>query len=402
MKIAIIGGGAAGFFAAIQCQKVFPEYQVFLFEKTHKPLAKVRVSGGGRCNVTHQCKYVSELIKHYPRGGKRLKSVFSTFGVQDTIQWFNEKGVQLKTESDGRMFPISDDSKSIIDALWKGVKDVGVKVVLGQKVIKILPQKPGFELWANESLGVFDKLILATGGQGKKENYQWLRQLGISIKDPVPSLFTFNIREPKLNALMGIATKGMVKIPGISNVEKGDILITHWGLSGPVILRLSAWLAKELAKKKYHFNVLINWLPEIQQDQIKPLLAQNAHKKLKNNNVFELPNRLWYYLIQNTNIDLDHRWINLSKSSKNKLSNALSQDTYEVKGKTTFKEEFVTCGGVSLDQINLKTMESLVYPGLYFAGELLDIDGVTGGFNFQAAWSTGFIAGSLGERIEDK
>lgn len=395
MKVAIIGGGAAGFFAAISCKQHHPDAQVHILEKTRKTLGKVKISGGGRCNVTHACKYTSELIKFYPRGGNQLKKVFSAFGTQATIQWFEDRGVQLKTESDGRMFPTSDQSQTIIDALWAAVKKHNIAVLLSHSVSEILPQSVGFKLTINDSSQHYDKVILATGGHPKSTSYDWLRALDIDIIEPVPSLFTLNIPKTPITALMGVVVQASVRIPGSSFIEEGPILITHWGLSGPAVLRLSAWAARYLSEQHYQFEVGINWIPAHSQEVIKEQLQQEPLKKLKNNNPFQLPARFWIYILTRSGIDPEQTWESTRKTNKNKLVFHLSQDAYQVKGKTTFKEEFVTCGGVDLKQVNMTTMESTKHSGLYFAGELLNIDAVTGGFNFQAAWSTGYVAGKL-------
>lgn len=395
LKVAIIGGGAAGFFAAISCKKHHPNAEVHLIEKTKKTLSKVKISGGGRCNVTHNCQYASTLIKNYPRGGKKLKKIFSVFGTRDTIAWFASHGVKIKVEEDGRMFPISDNSQSIIDALWRGINDADIKVLFSSVVSQILPIKQGLELVVQKKKVIYNKVILATGGHPKSSSYDWLRNIGISIVPPVPSLFTFNIPKSGITKLMGVVSIATVRIKGLKYIESGPLLITHWGMSGPAILKLSSWAARDLHSKNYNFETLINWAPSYSQEELKPALNLESKKKLKNNNPFNLPARLWSYLIARSGIDENTSWIETIKKDKNKLVNIISQDCYSVSGKTTFKEEFVTCGGVSLDQVNMNTMESKQVEGLYFAGEVLDIDAVTGGFNFQAAWSTGFIAGKL-------
>ena len=395
MKVAIIGGGAAGFFAAISCKQHHPNAQVHLIEKTKKTLGKVKISGGGRCNVTHDCQYASDLIKNYPRGGKKLKKVFSVFGTRDTIQWFSTHGVEIKVEEDGRMFPISDNSQSIIDALWRGINKANIKVVFSNTVTQITSLEHGFELVVQKESVHYDKVILATGGHPKASSYDWLRTIGISIIPPVPSLFTFNIPKTDITKLMGVVSKASVRIKGLKYAETGPLLITHWGMSGPVILKLSSWAARDLYLQNYIFDVLINWAQPYSQEEIKPILNIEPKKKLKNNNPFSIPARLWAFLLARAGIDENISWMETVKKDKNKLVNIISQDCYNVSGKTTFKEEFVTCGGIALEQVNMSSMESKQFKGLYFAGEVLDIDAVTGGFNFQAAWSTGFLAGKL-------
>ena len=396
MKVAVIGGGAAGYFAAINCKRNFPEAQVILFEKTKKTLSKVKISGGGRCNVTHDCKYISDLVKHYPRGGKKLKKVFKQFSIQDTITWFSNEGVELKVEPDGRMFPITDDSQTIIDALENARKKIDVQLMLSHHVKSIKIVEDGFELVIKEEPFQYDKIIIAAGGHPKISSYKWIEELGLTIIAPVPSLFTFNIPGSKLPELMGVVAEGIVRIPGTPFIEKGPVLITHWGISGPAVLKLSAWAARHLEKEAYQYEVKINWVPDTGESDLALSLIEFPNKKLKNHNPFQLPLRLWLFLLKKAEVDVDISWYRTPKSKKNKLLHLLSQDVYRVSGKTTFKEEFVTAGGISLEEVDLLTMQSHQYPGMYFAGEVLDIDAVTGGFNFQAAWSTGYVAAKLG------
>ena len=395
LKVAVIGGGAAGFFAAISCKYHHPNAEIHIIEKTKKTLSKVKVSGGGRCNVTHDCRYPSELIKNYPRGGKKLKKVFSEFATRETIDWFSQKGVTIKVEEDGRMFPDTDNSQSIIDALWRGVNEQNIKVLFSSTVAAITIASYGFKLTINHDVLQYDKVIVAAGGYPKSASYDWLRSLGVEIIPPVPSLFTFNIPKTNITKLMGVVAHAAIRIKGLKYLEHGPLLITHWGMSGPAVLKLSSWAARDLYNLNYQFEIIINWVSSITQEEIKPALSLESKKKLKNNNPFNLPARLWTFLIRRTGIDENQSWNETPKKDKNKLVNAICQDGYAVSGKTTFKEEFVTCGGVSLDHVNMSTMESEQVKGLYFAGEILDIDAVTGGFNFQAAWSTGFVAGKL-------
>jgi len=397
MKVAIIGGGAAGFFAAISCKAHHPLATVHILEKTRKTLGKVKISGGGRCNVTHDCPYVSELIKHYPRGGKKLKHVFSEFGTRDTISWFEQRGVEIKAESDGRMFPASDQSQSIIDALWTQIRKDKIDLIQSCNVSELTPKEDGFDLTIDNTFVYYDHVIIATGGHPKKEAYDWLRKLRIDIATPVPSLFTFNLPKDKITSLMGVVAHASVRIEGMKYNESGPLLITHWGMSGPAILKLSSWAARDLSNLNYQYNVLINWTPSISQESLKSVLSIEVNKKMKNNNPASLPQRLWSFLLSRSGVDPESSWLETPKKFKNKLIATLSNDIYKVSGKTTFKEEFVTCGGISLDQVNMKTMESRHIKGLYFAGEVLDIDAVTGGFNFQAAWSTGYVAGKLSQ-----
>lgn len=403
MKIAIIGGGAAGFFAAIQCASKYPDYQIFILEKSSSLLSKVKVSGGGRCNVTHACFHSNQLVKYYPRGEKFLKSVFQEFQVNDTIDWFKQRKTPLKIEDDGRMFPISDDSQTIIDVFLNECKRLKINILTQYEVLKILPQNSGqFELEIKQKKPLFfDKIILTTGGKPKIENWHWLKDLGLHIETPVPSLFTFNMPNHPIRELMGLSVPYVrTRVQGTKLEDFGPVLITHWGMSGPAILKLSAWGARVLHDLNYHFTLKINWLATEKENQVLILLTQYKEEwKLKQikNCPFDLPKRLWQYFLEKLNIHPEKRWGELSKAETNRLNEILINDSYEVKGKTTFKEEFVTCGGVSLTEVEAKTMQSKKIKGLYFAGEVLNIDGVTGGFNFQAAWSTAFIAGQLRE-----
>lgn len=391
-RIAIIGGGAAGFMAAISAKERAPHAEVTLFEKTNKILSKVKISGGGRCNVSNACFNISELCKNYPRGGKQLKKSFIHFYTKDTIEWFAKRGISLKTEADKRIFPESNDSQTIVDCLVQALKKVGAQLATQSLVTQITPLEKGFQLSINNQELYFDKLIVATGGSPKLGGLQWLADLGYSIENPVPSLFTFNMPSESIKELMGVvAPNASVKIQGAKQKQSGPVLITHWGMSGPAILKTSAFEARTLAKQDYQFKTQINWADLSEQDYLQIIEGQGRKKIAKN--PFDLPSRLWLYLLDKIEIKADHLWSQLGKKNKNRLLNTLMNDVYDISGKTTFKEEFVTCGGVSLLNINMQTMESKLHPGMYFAGEVLDIDGVTGGFNFQAAWTTGFLAG---------
>lgn len=404
VKIAVIGGGAAGFFAAIHSASANKEAEVVLLEKTSKLLSKVKISGGGRCNVTHACFEIKPLSQAYPRGEKELKSVFTRFTTTDTISWFESRGVKLKTEEDGRMFPKSDDSQTIIDCLLKEAKKHKVKIETESDVKSIKPVfAGGFELNVNGETRQYDRVIVATGGSPKASGLEWVKQLGHGIEEPVPSLFTFNIEDNQLHELSGISVSPVkVKILESKYEFNGPVLITHWGLSGPAVLKLSAFAARFLAEKEYDFQVQVNWLNEKKEDvarlELMNLKAANPNKFVSNLFPYALPKRLLKYLFEKAAIDENKNWAEVSKEQVNRLINCLLYDTYTVKGKTMYKEEFVTCGGISLADINFKTMESKRIKGLYFAGEILDIDGITGGFNFQAAWSTGFIAGSAASK----
>jgi predicted Rossmann fold flavoprotein len=395
MRIAVIGGGAAGFMAAITAKQSSPKSEVFLFEKSNKLLSKVKVSGGGRCNVTNACFSISELSKKYPRGGAFLKKSFPHFFTKDTIDWFESRGVKLKAENDNRMFPITDNSQTIIDCLLRECENEEVEIKLNNVVKKITKTDVGFILEINDEIIQVERVIIATGGSAKKQGFDWLSDLGLTIVDPVPSLFTFNMPSEKIKNLMGVVAKNTsVSIQGIKQKQYGPLLITHWGMSGPAILKASAWNARELKANSYNFNININWANLSEQEYISIISEnKNSNRTISNKNPFDLPNRLWVFLLEKVNISNISTWNSLSKKESNRLLNTLLNDTYEVKGKTTFKEEFVTCGGVSLEEVNPKTLESKLHKGLYFCGEVLNIDGITGGFNFQAAWTTGFLAG---------
>jgi predicted Rossmann fold flavoprotein len=402
MKIAIIGAGAAGYFAAISCKNHFPEATVSILEKSNKTLAKVKISGGGRCNVTHACFSISELSKFYPRGEKHLKKSFGIFNTNHTVAWFNARGVELKTEADNRMFPITDNSQTIIDCLTREAEKLSIDVRLGFGVDSLKKTDVGFELSSNKEIFLFDKIIVATGGNPKTEGFNWLSSFNHEIIPPVPSLFTFNMPSEKTEALMGLATQNtVVRIQGTNLQQQGPLLITHWGMSGPAILKLSAWGARILNDLNYNFTLLVNWTglanEEIVREKVMSARLESAKKKIINANPFDLTARMWEYLLDRVEIKHDIIWSELPKKEQNRLINTLFNDAYKVEGKTTFKEEFVTCGGISLAEVNMNTMESRKQEGLFFAGEVLDIDGVTGGFNFQAAWTTGFIAGKLGK-----
>ncbi|TAE75960.1 MAG: NAD(P)/FAD-dependent oxidoreductase [Bacteroidetes bacterium] len=396
-KIIVVGAGAAGYFAAIHAAEN-KNYEVILIEKMHKVLSKVKISGGGRCNVTNACVQITELSKNYPRGEKFLKKSFQYFYTKDTIEWFENRDVKLKTEPDNRMFPTTDDSQTIVDVLEKERKKQNIQLVLGAELEEIsINSKENFVLKIkNQTNIIAKKIIITTGGSPKTENLDWIKKLGSHTIIPcLPSLFTFNMPKNPILALQGVAySHAQARIQGTNLVSNGAILITHWGMSGPAILRLSAWGARILAEKNYDFVVSIQWIgdkkPSDWQQEIEEWRKSNKQMK----NIWtDLPKRLWIFLLEKANIDLEKKANDLKKNEQNKLIELLTNDTYQVKGKTTFKEEFVTCGGVSLEDVNHNTMESKKIKNLFFAGEVLDIDGITGGFNFQAAWTTGFLAG---------
>lgn len=402
--VAVLGGGAAGFFGAIACAEANPEQPVLLLEKTGKLLGKVRVSGGGRCNVTHACDSAAQLVAHYPRGGRALKAAFQRFGVADTVAWFAQRDVALKTEADGRMFPTTDSSETIARALENAARRAGVQVFTNTAVEEIIPlPSGGFQLQLTGTgrpgpILAVSNLLVATGGQPRSAQYNWLRPLGHAVAEPVPSLFTFNVPESPLRELPGVSvSRARVTLAGEKLHYDGALLVTHWGVSGPAVLKLSAWGARRLSELDYTGTALINWLPDYTDDTLRPWLHQfrqeNGRKGITANPQFGLPQRLWRTLVEQAGIGPDMRWSDLPAKSQNRLLELLLRTPLAVRGKTTYKEEFVTCGGISLADIDLQTMQSRRVPGLYFAGEVLDIDGITGGFNFQAAWTTGFLAG---------
>jgi predicted Rossmann fold flavoprotein len=399
MKIAIIGAGAAGCFAAANIPGG-DGIEIAVFEKTGKALQKVKASGGGRCNVTHECFDIPELITRYPRGKQLLRRSLYQFTPNNTIEWFEARGVKLKTEPDGRMFPVTDSSETIIECIWKEMMRNKAQVYFHKSVVRI--EKTGELVVLHFSDGTTcqaDRVLIACGGFPKKEQYKWLEDAGHTIQSPVPSLFTFNMPKHPITELMGVSVgDATVKIAGSKVSAKGPLLITHWGMSGPAILKTSAIGARELAERNYEFRVLVNWLGEMQEDELRDMInelrREQGKQQVAGKCPFGLPKRLWEYLIQQCGVKDETRWGDLPAAMQNKLVEHLLRDGYDVKGKTTFKEEFVTCGGINLSEIDAHTMESRVVPGLYFAGELLDVDGITGGYNFQHAWSSGYVAAS--------
>ncbi|MFZ4058701.1 MAG: NAD(P)/FAD-dependent oxidoreductase [Ferruginibacter sp.] len=397
-RLIVIGGGAAGFFCAVNAARLCKDLEVIIIEKSNKLLSKVRVSGGGRCNVTHSCFSISDMIKKYPRGDAFLKKAFHHFFTTDTIQWFKERVGELKTEADGRMFPVSNSSETIIECLLREASKYKIQIQLNRVLKNIQPNEHGFLLECNDQESLqSDFVCVATGGFPKASGYDWLKQTGHSIALPVPSLFTFNMPGNAITQLMGITVDmAVVKIIGTKYVEQGPLLITHWGMSGPAILKLSAWAARTLSESEYTFSILVNWLPSYNEQSLKNAFQQirfeKAAQKISNKNPFGLPLRLWQYLLQQSGVDENIRWADLPSKEQNKLIKNCCAHEFQVKGKTTFKEEFVTAGGVQLNEIDHQTMESKLLPGLFFAGEVIDVDGITGGFNFQNAWTTGFLA----------
>lgn len=405
MKIIVIGGGAAGFFSAIHAASTNKDAEVVILEKTSKLLQKVKVSGGGRCNLAHSCFDLKQLSLAYPRGEKHLKSAFSKFMTTDTINWFESRKVKLKTESDGRMFPTSDNSETVINCLMSEAKKLKIKIELNKEVKRIEPLDGGFKIHlADGEIIECQKTIITAGGGQKLENYSWIKSLGHEIIEPVPSLFTFNIPDSDVINLSGISVESArIKIPELKTELSGPVLITHWGLSGPVVLKLSSIAARLMTEINYDFTIQIGWINNKKEDacrtELMNIKAANPNKTVKNLFPFKLPVRLLDYLFLKSKIDQKKNWAEISKEQITTLTQNLLFDAYQVKGKTTFKEEFVTCGGVGLNDVDFKNMQSRKVKGLHFAGEVLDIDGFTGGFNFQAAWTTGFIAGTSAAKV---
>lgn len=396
--VVVVGGGAAGFFGAIACAEADPGCRVIILEKARQILAKVRISGGGRCNVTHSCFDPAALIQNYPRGSKELRGAFSRFQPRDTIEWFQTRGVDLKTESDGRMFPTTDSSETIISCLLDQIKSLGIELWVERGVVDCRKMdSQGFQLTLSngESLDC-DYLLVATGSSPKVST--WLEKLGHSMEAPVPSLFTFNIPDSPLHGLAGISVpKAKLSLEECGLQQSGPLLITHWGFSGPAVLKLSAWGARVLNEKKYRTVVKVNWLPDISTDELKRLLTDYrqtyAARLVANDCPVALPKNLWKAFLEMSKVPQDVRWSMLSKQHMQDIVQTLQGGLFQIDGKTTYKDEFVTCGGVKLQEVDFKTLESRVCPGLYFAGEVLDVDGVTGGFNFQNAWTTSWLAG---------
>jgi predicted Rossmann fold flavoprotein len=404
--VIIAGGGPAGFFAAIRCAELNPNLQVLIIEKARQTLGKVIISGGGRCNVTHACFEPAQLITYYPRGGAALRGAFTRFQPADTVKWFESHGVKLKTESDGRMFPVTDSSATIAECLRESAKKAGIEVMVGMNLQKIAKGwGGGFNLTIQKaraepgSKNEFHlqtlKLCVATGSDSKTREI--VKSLGHSIEEPVPSLFTFNVKDKRIDGLAGISVEN-VTLRMDSLTQHGPLLITHWGLSGPAVLRLSAWGARILFDKKYRSTLTVNWLGDYKLDSALEVLQrsrdwhENARKKVAAQPAFsQIPVRLWKQLTQFIG---DKNWGDISKAEMRKLAEELTAGEFNIEGKGQFKEEFVTCGGVKLNEVDFKTMQSRIVNDLYFAGEVLDIDGITGGFNFQSSWTTGWLAGS--------
>ncbi len=394
----VIGGGAAGFYGAIQSAELNPDLSILILEKSNKLLSKVKVSGGGRCNVTQHCFDAAQLAKHYPRGEKPLKNLFKKYQAQNVVDWFASKRITLKAEDDGRMFPITDSSQTIIDCFLNEAIKHKIKIELETSVSGITSQQDNLRVECSSGkVYIAKKVLLATGGNPNPQFYQWIQNLGHQIVPPTPSLFTFNDSQKHFKELMGIAVPNAeVKIASTKFSQSGPVLITHWGLSGPAVIKLSAWAAEYLHQINYQFTALVSWIGNVKEDILREELighkAKHGKQKVYSNPLFVLPARLWQLLCMLAEIDEHKIWAELPQKNINKLIEGLIRSSFQIKGKTTFKEEFVTCGGVALSDIDTETMESKKIKNLFFAGEVLNIDGETGGYNFQAAWTTSYIA----------
>ncbi len=391
--IIIAGGGAAGFFTAINCVEKNPNLKVAILERGAEVLNKVRISGGGRCNVTHACFEPNELVKFYPRGEKELRGPFHQFCSGDTVEWFEKHGVELKIEADGRMFPVSNSSQTIIDCFLEATKKLKIDILTHQSVQSIFKTANYWKIETPNEQFSAQKLILATGSNPKI--WEMLQTFGHLVVNPVPSLFTFNIKDARIKELPGVATQVSIKVKDTKLISNGPLLITHWGMSGPAILKLSAWGARILHDKNYQFTIFVNWLNDLDTEDVektlKELKLEHAKKAVSKKSPFEITNRLWESLVLASGIEAETKWADLSKIQLQNLSEQLTNGVFQVNGKSTFKEEFVTAGGIDLKEINFKTMESKLHENLYFAGEIVNIDAITGGFNFQNAWTSGFI-----------
>lgn len=401
-RLVVVGGGAAGIFAAIRAREVNPRLEVIVLEASSRPLGKVRISGGGRCNVTHACFDVDRLVESYPRGGGALRGLFRRFGPRETVAWFEARGARLKTESDGRMFPVTDDAATIVEALLRRAQQVGVRIELGRAVKRVAREHKRFLV----DDVVADQVILATGGA--KAGFELAAGCGLEVVPPVPSLFTFKVKDPRLEGLAGVSVahvRGALEVEGRPTVtQEGPLLVTHWGLSGPVVLRLSAWGARLLAETGYRARLRLDLLPDMSQDEVRACLqarkARGDRKHVGNEPALALSRRLWQRLVEACAIPLDRAWAEVPGAGLNRLAEMGKRAVFEVAGKAAFKEEFVTAGGVALSALDLRTMACRDVAGLYCVGELIDVDAVTGGFNFQNAWSTGWIAGEAAAKIE--
>jgi|SRR5690554_747221 len=392
VNVAIVGGGAAGFFAAINLAEKLPAASIWIFEKSNQLLTKVKISGGGRCNVTHACFDPQELVGFYPRGGKELLGAFHRFAPGDIIDWFDQRGISLKIEEDGRMFPISDKSETIINCFLDEANKRKIKVEKRAELLKISPKGKKWELEINgQQPALFDALLIATGGSAKPKAYDFLATTGHKIIPIVPSLFTFNLPKHPSNELMGLSYEVVVRLKEGDYEESGPLLFTHWGMSGPAILKLSSKAAKLLCKMDYQFEFEVEWIND-PAAFINKCRKDSAAQNIDKTQPYLMPQRLWLYLLKRAKVDGSLNWADLKKEAMESLGKTLGNDLYFANGKTTFKSEFVSCGGIYLKEIDFRNMESKLHSNLYFAGEVLDIDALTGGFNFQAAWTTAYIA----------
>lgn len=411
MQIVIIGGGASGFMAAITAAETYPDARVIILEKNKTVLNKVRVSGGGRCNVTHKPSDTRFFIKNYPRGEKFLKKLLPSFDAQATVDWFEKRGVKLKTEADGRMFPVTDSSQTVIDCLLREARSLNIDVQTSTSVKSFAwidsETGPRFSILLDTEKAITaDKLLIATGGHPKPSGFNWISAHQHTIVEPFPSLFTFNVPDGYLLPLAGVAVQdAYVKIIGSKHEWRGPVLLTHWGFSGPAILKLSAWGARDLAALDYQFTFKINWLPEMNEQQVREFLilekTNTPKQQITSHTRFGLPIRLWKAFAEKAEISETLRWSDATNKVLNRMAELITNSQFDVRGKSTYKEEFVTCGGITLSDINQETLESKKVTGLFFAGEVLDVDGITGGFNFQNAWTTGFVAGKAIGKIRE-
>ena len=407
MDIAIIGGGAAGFMAAIMARRTNPSSKVTIFERAQKVLAKVEITGGGRCNVTNSFAAITDMKQAYPRGYMLMKRLMKTFSHEDTFKWFEKHGVPLVTQEDECVFPKAQDSHAIIDCLVRQANELGVTICCRHRLVNIHKMEDGrLKLeFDNSTQRIFHRTIITTGGSPNGRGLHYLERLGHKIETPIPSLFTFNIKDRTFCDLMGtVVDPVVVAIPGTKLRAQGALLVTHWGVSGPAALKLSSYAARLLAENDYKAPLAISWTDELTRQEVESCLlkfqAANPHKQVANLHPFGLPSRLWLYILSKLGIDAVKPWTEIGRKTLNRMIETLVNDQYTIAGKGAFREEFVTCGGVSLSSINSKTLESKVCPNLFFAGEVLDIDAITGGFNLQAAWTTGFIAGKSASSCE--
>jgi len=394
----VVGGGAAGFFAAIETAGRDPRLKIVILEKSTKLLSKVRISGGGRCNVTHNCFEPSPLSKHYPRGQKEFKQIFRVFQASDTVKWFQKRGVELITEEDGRMFPVTENSETIIECFLKEAQKYKIEILISTEVSGIKKENDEISVRTRDGRTLLtNNILIAIGGHPMPNAYEWINKIGHHIIAPIPSLFTFNEPSKEFVDLMGVAVQDAdVKIAGTKFSSRGPVLITHWGLSGPGVIRLSAWAAEYLHEINYHFMALVNWTGEETEESVRILLKEKIRtegkKQIASHPLFGIPQRLWDKLCSKAEVGEKLTWSESSSKIQNRLIEFLVRCPFQIQGKTTFKEEFVTCGGVDLKEIDLETMQSQKMKGLYFAGEVLNVDGETGGFNFQSAWTTAWVA----------